>query len=371
VLTAEDSLRLNVLVATAEAIRIDEGRLCVYGLDADQELKVELNPNCRAEQYLSQVRELLSGAVLGSPGGYPVFLRRWTRMGQVDNDQLDKLLKIGEPEAVIAVSCAPSLTDDLARRAWWAAPEAENARRMLKSPAVVAGHMGRVLAEYLIDYLPFESEHRDAIESVRLVLQPGLVDEATQQRLWEAGRNRRSYRVGFLAALPDALPDAEPARIDLADHAAALMALVAAGNGHARLLQRLMDAPGQTFLREVQEALRRPADQEVYSAILEAVGGYFRGGREAAANLPRGVEALSERVVGHMAAPPAALADLLNAVPTLAAELAAMETLALVSDALVVSIFAHSSAVGSVMRKKVEPVTQCLSGALSTLRGGS
>jgi len=44
---------------------------------------------------------MLSSHVLGSPGGYPVFLQRWTRMGQTRDTQLDKLLLLGEPEAVV------------------------------------------------------------------------------------------------------------------------------------------------------------------------------------------------------------------------------------------------------------------------------
>ena len=52
--------------------------MTLYALSASgDEAKVELNPNCNPDRYLKQVRELLSGHVLGSPGGYPVFLKRW------------------------------------------------------------------------------------------------------------------------------------------------------------------------------------------------------------------------------------------------------------------------------------------------------
>ncbi|MHB8536218.1 MAG: sulfur reduction protein DsrS, partial [Sulfuricaulis sp.] len=122
-LSNEDRLRLNVLLANdIEAIRIDEGNMTVYGLARGNEARVPLNPNCRPEKYLRHVREMLSSHVLGSPGGYPVFLQRWTRMGQTRDAQLDKLLLLGEPEAVIAVAGAAGLSDELARRAWWAMP---------------------------------------------------------------------------------------------------------------------------------------------------------------------------------------------------------------------------------------------------------
>ena len=49
-----------------------------------------------------------------------MYLQRWTRMGQMRDESLEQLLLLGEPEAVVAVVCAPGLTDELARRAWWA-----------------------------------------------------------------------------------------------------------------------------------------------------------------------------------------------------------------------------------------------------------
>ena len=169
-LSAEDSLRLNVLLnQNLQAIRINDSKMVVYGLTDRGEATVQLNPNCQDEKYIKQVKELISSHVLGSPGGYPIFLRRWTRMGQARDESLESLLKLGEPEAVVAVVHASGLTDDLAYRAWWAMPTSSNARCMLKNEAVINGAMGKELAEYLIDYLPFEEEAKDIIESVRLV----------------------------------------------------------------------------------------------------------------------------------------------------------------------------------------------------------
>ena len=103
-LSPEDLLRLNVLLAgNVQAIRINESTMTLYGLSPQGEAKIKLNPTCRHEQYLRLVRETLSGHVLGSPGGYPVYLKRWTRMGQVRDESLEALLKLGEPEAVAAV----------------------------------------------------------------------------------------------------------------------------------------------------------------------------------------------------------------------------------------------------------------------------
>ena len=211
-LSAEDNLRLNVLLAqNLQAVRIDESKMVVVALTDKGEAKVPLNPNCKDEKYIKQVKAVLSTHVMGSPGGYPVFLKRWTRMGQARDESLAQLLMLGEEEAVVAAVHAAGLTDELAERAWWAMPTAENARRMLEKEAVVKGKTGPVLAEFLVEFLPFEEEQRAMIESVRLVLQPGLISEEEKQKLWKRARTKRSLYVGFMHTVPEELPEeAEP-----------------------------------------------------------------------------------------------------------------------------------------------------------------
>ncbi len=148
-LSAEDNLRLNVLLAqNLQAVRIDESKMVVFALTDKGEAKVPLNPNCKDEKYIKLVKAVLSTHVMGSPGGYPVFLKRWTRMGQARDESLAQLLMLGEEEAVVAAVHAAGLTDELAERAWWAMPTAENARRMLEKEAVVKGKTGPVLADF-------------------------------------------------------------------------------------------------------------------------------------------------------------------------------------------------------------------------------
>ena len=105
-LASEDLLRLNVLIKNVQAIRIDEHNMTVCGLSDKGEAQVPLNPNCSSDRYLRLVREFLSGTALGSPGGYPVFINRWTRMGEIKTTYLAELLMLGEPEAVTAVTRA-------------------------------------------------------------------------------------------------------------------------------------------------------------------------------------------------------------------------------------------------------------------------
>jgi hypothetical protein len=352
-LSPEDTLRLNVLVNNVEAIRIDERTLTVYGLSARGEAKVVLNPTGRAESYLKAVREFLSTAALGSPSGYPVHLNRWTRMGQARDANLVKLLMLGEPEAITAVVCAPGLTDELARRAWWSDPGADNARRMLARDCVVQGAMGRVLADYLIEHLPFETEPRLIIDSVRLVLQPGLIDAAARQRLWDKGGAQSVYRIGFLEAEPDRLPLAGNTRADAEPHAAALAPLMEAGNTLAALLRKALDAPGQAFLATCEQLLARPASQDAVVALLNVVSRYCAAARLSAEPCQDVGRILDEARRDGLQQPPARA--VVAAVPGLEREVVALLALARMDEAIVTPIFAHSSAVGSLMRRKIEP----------------
>lgn len=371
-LSSEDSLRLHVLLKNVEAIRIDEPSLTVYGLasqnGAAREAKVALNPNCRPEQYLRRVREFFSGAVLGSPGGYPLHLNRWTRMGQTKDGNLAELLMLGEPEAVAAVSGASGLTDDLARRVWWIAPTSENARRMLEREVVVRGAMGPILAQHLIDYLPFESEPRIMFDAVRLVLQPGLIDDDARTRLWAKGAKHPPYRVGFLQATPNTLPQTGAARADLADYRAALTDLVAAGNATAATLLHALDAPGQAFIDSSRGILERPTDRDVVVTVLNLLGAYFHGARRGD---PAG------RDVNHLVADAdiacvqrAECTALIRIVPTLAPDLRAVLVLSRVSEGVVIDVLAHTSATGTVLRKKLEPITQIVVAQLARLTHG-
>ena len=365
-LSSEDSLRLNVLVMNVVAVRIDERSMTVYGLSAKGEAKVPLNPTGRDEQYLKAVREFLSTAALGSPSGYPVHLNRWTRMGQARDTNLAKLLMLGEPEAVTAVVGAPGLTDDLARRAWWAEPTSDHARRMLVSENVVQGSMGKILAEHLVEHLPFESEAKLMIESVRLVLQPGLINESVRQKLWDKGAAQRSYRIGFLQAEPDSLPTAQSARADMVQHEEALKTLAGDGNRLAALLHRALSATGQNFLDTCQQALQKLGDQDAVVALLNALSDYFSNARIRVEPCQDVAEILADADVALTSGTDAQA--LLARIPGLSRELRALYALARMDEAIVTPVFARSSASGSLMRRKIEPILQSVLAEIMALR---
>ncbi|MGD8851559.1 MAG: sulfur reduction protein DsrS [Gammaproteobacteria bacterium] len=373
-LSSEDSLRLNVLLANPlQAVRIDESSMTVHALSDQGEASVKLNPRGRDDQYLKRVRELLSSQVLGSPGGYPVFLRRWTRMGQARDNSLEQLLLLGEPEAVVAVVHANGLTDEIARRAWWAMPVADNARRMLERECVVRGTMGPVLAEYLVEYLPFETEHRAMLESVRLVLQPGLISAELRDKLWRSARRKTSYYVGFMQASPDSLPEQNGARRDAEPVGDALAGLQGAGNPVARQLCRCVGVAGQAFLQTAEAVLNKPADQDVVVELLNALQSYFspvcpQG--ECGDDMPGIVDGAGKLLEGPSTCPVTAAAQaVLEVLPECRNDVRALLALAQVRESLVNPIFSRTDAIGSVMRKKLEPLTSPMREQIDQLLG--
>ena len=370
-LSPEDSLRINVMLNQAlQAVRIDESKMVVYGLSDRGEAKVPLNPNCRDEQYVKKVKEVISSHVLGSPGGYPIYLRRWTRMGQARDQSLEKLLQLGEPEAVVAVVHATGLTDELARRAWWSMQSSINARCMLQRESVVQGEMGAVLAEFLIEFLPFEEEAKDIVESVRLVLQPGLIDDETRQSIWAKGQRKNAYLVGFLKTQPDNVPEATQAHPQFEKINAGLQTLAEAGNPFASQLLRLLSESGQAFLKTAHTVLKKPTNQDVVVALFEAIESYFTSVRPKLAamdNMQQITEASAKLCQSGECSKQ--LATMLEATPETRPLVEAMLNLSLVSVSLLNPIFGRTDAVGSVMRRKIEPVTTLLFDQFATLMG--
>lgn len=367
-LRAEDALKLNVLLANSRAIRINEQTMCVHGMTDGDDAKVELNPNCAPEKYLRLVREMLSTNALGSPRGYPVYLRRWTRMGDMHNTRLEPLLMLAEDEAVIAVARADGLTDELAARIWWALPTAEVARYMLEHPRIVHGTMGPILADYLTEYLPFEIDPGTLIATVRLILQPRLISDAKRRRIWQRGGRKNHYYVGFLQTTPDELPDPQPARADYQLVQIALQTLT--DDPMAKQLIRVLSGPGQTFLSTFERVLRQPVDQDVVVELLDAMYHYFEQLRKDDREFSK-VEELEQYVDGTIQAGEPQCAAVCQRLPGHEADLRAMLLLAHSGEPLVRPIFARTDAIGSLMRKKIAPVTHAVLAATARLLGES
>jgi hypothetical protein len=373
-LTPEDALRINVLLASPiEAIRLDESRMTLLALSPKGEAKIKLNPDCRDDAYLKKVRETLSSHVLGSPGGYPVYLKRWTRMGQARDEVLESLLLLGEPEAVVAVVHASGITDELARRAWWAMQTSDNARCMLQQALVVNGEMGSVLADFLVEFLPFEEEAGHQIKTVSLVLQSDLVTEDIRLRLWEKGRLKNTYLVGFLQTLPDALPGQGDLHPCYPAVAGKLSGLLAVDNPFAVQLCRLLSPAGQAYLDCVETVLKKPSNQDVMVELLLAVAAYSH---LLPVSMPRkfdinDVARLSVDPDGEALVDANArqhLRALLDALPGDESYIYAMLFLAMLAEPILDPVFSRTDAIGTVMRKKLQPVTEPINEQIRILR---
>ena len=371
-LSPEDNLRLNVLLAQElHAVRIDESKMIVYALTAKGEAKVPLNATGKDEKYIKEVKALFSTHVMGSPGGYPVYLKRWTRMGQARDESLAQMLLLGEPEAVVAAVHASGLTDELAARAWWAMPTAENARRMLEKKAVAEGDTGKVLAEFLLEFLPFEEEQCDMIESVRLVLQPGLISQEEKEKLWARTKTKRSFYVGFLHAAADDLPVDVEAHKNYHAISKQLKALIENENPYALMLEKVLSANGQAFIKTIDDALKKPGNQDVVVSLMSAVAKYFESiapAKDAGDDITTICDEANALCQGDNEAINDVLVVLSDSSEEVSKYFSAMTVLACLSVKLVNPIFSRSDAIGTVMRKKIKPVTDPVFEQLKVLR---
>jgi hypothetical protein len=367
-LSPEDELRLNVMMAgDIQAVRIDEAAMIVHGLSSRGEASIKLHPAGRPEQYLRRVRELLAGIATGSPGGYPVYLHGWTRMGQAREKGLDCLLLLGEEEAVVSVAYSNGLTDELARRAWWAMPVADNARRMLERDCVVKGKMGRVLAAYLVEYLPFETNPHTIIDTVRLLLQPGLIDEEVRMKLWNRGAMDNAYHVGFLERMPDDLPVEVAPREDWNALNSRLSQF--ANDPCAIQLERVLSARGQAFLQTSEAMLRYPADRDVVNALLNALAAYFSPLLQPSCCGADTLDSTLANVDAFCRDTASTAGIFLHSLPDYAKEVRAMLVLSCMNSEVAAPILSRTTAGGTLMRQKLEPVTTPILQQIAVLRG--
>jgi hypothetical protein len=301
-LAPEDQFRLEILFTRPlQAVRIDESRMILHALAEDGEAQLPLHPNDKPDRYLRRVREALASYALGSPRGYPVHLSRWIRHGQLASEKLAQLLLTGEPEAITAVIYSPALTDEIARRAWWAMPTIENARLMLQRPAVAQGQMGPHLAAFLVEHMPFlQDDHLGILDTVITLLYSEILTPEQELTLWRRGRRSTTHLVGFLELRATRLPEARNSDDDLA------------------------------FVRTALEIFEKPETQEVITRTLNAIGQHF-----------------TQRMTTHPSTTIAALAA--------------------INASLVESVFARTTAIGSLMREKTEPALRPVREALQQL----
>jgi len=394
-LSNEDSLRLNVLMAQqVKAIRIDEGKMLIYALTAKGEAKITLNPNEKNDRYLKQIRDFLSTKVLGIAGGFPVYITHWNRLGEARSSNLDKLLLLGEDAATIAVVNSKELTPELASSAWWAYQSADNARSMLANKLVVAADIGKELAQFLLEFLPFEEQPENMLASIRLVLQADLISEQDKLNLWKKAKSKNTLYLGFMDTLPNHIPEPIGPHNEYQSIKNELSTLLEHKNPFAVSLSHLLDSPGQTFINTAQLALKRPQNQIVYAALIESIRRYtlsFQINSEAENGKILYEYSLGLRSNGEVetdinniiavckdlieepdnkqdSAIAKALQEVLLVLPQLKEQLLAILVLSRTSQAVTFPVFSQSNAVGTLMRKKIKPITDEISINLKALQ---
>ena len=264
-LEPEDTLKLNVLIATSVAIRIDTYKLTVVGLNAQfKEQTIELKPSGDSAVYIAEVKKLLVSQVLGAMGGYPSYLKRWSRMGQVESSNLNSLLKLGEVEAVVAVANSTNLDDELLKLAWWCATntdsQAEIGRFLLTKPFVLKTSTGREIAQYLLEFLPFVNDTEQLIDTTSLVLQGDLIDQKDKNRLWKQGQRKTALLVGFVERMTGSLPNELNTQAQRYTH---------------QELQIANSEQSQVFLNTMAHILKKINQEYVLYRALEALGKYM------------------------------------------------------------------------------------------------
>ncbi len=342
-LEPEDILKLNVLIATSIAIRIDTYKLTVVGLNAQfKEQTIVLKPSGNSEAYLKQVKKLLVTQVLGAMGGYPSYLKRWSRMGQVESSNLTSLLKLGEVEAVVAVSNAINLDEGLLKLTWWCATntdsQAEIGRFLLTKPFVLKTQTGRDIAQYLLEFLPFVTDIEQLIETTSLVLQERLIEQQDKDRLWQQGQRKTAFLVGFVERMQGNLPNEfnlSPPNYKHAD------------------LHIINNQQTQLFLTTLAHILKKINQEYVLYRALEVLGQYMS--HQAISRQNTIVKITTQ------------ISDLSFTADYEQAPLEARLLLAGVSEQLVVSTISAHNLTGSAIRKKLANVLEPIQDALKVL----
>ncbi len=273
-LGAQDKLRLGVLATrSVRAIRIDEAAASLAALTDAGEARIPLDPGTDPNRYFRALRDYLSELFLNLPGGYPSHIGRWTRMDSLHREPA-RLLLLGDPEAVVAVAFADRLDARVAADVWWCNQSVEIALALLRHPGAADWPVGRELAHYMLEHLPFEEDAATVAGALGRILQPGLINADRAADLWRRGRRRHPWRVGFFLGHPALYPDTRGEHPDF-------RALEERFSGPDRnpvalLLLEFLGEPGRNSLAALVGALDNPREQEVVTLVFRRMQEVFR-----------------------------------------------------------------------------------------------
>ncbi len=356
VLDTRDKLRLKVLATrTVRAIRIDEPGARLTALTEEGEANIPLEPGANAARYFRALRDYLSDMFLNLPGGYPAHIGRWTRMASLRRDP-GRLLLLGDPEAVVAVACSDDVDGRLAADAWWCAQSMEIALALLRHKQAAEWPIAPELAEYVLEYLPFEERSATVTDALGRILQPGLLDPSRVLTLWQRGRRRHTWRSGFFLGHPSLYPE------DRGEHPAATDLFARLQNqgfeAHplAGLLLKHYRAEGRNTLAALLGALEKPQEQEVVTLVFREIDARIAwpgiDGEK-----PRTIEGAERRAVELIRQQKRQHPELLGFLSSGESEaLRALALLSQVSEEMLGPVFSGNSFGGTVMRRHLDPL---------------
>jgi len=374
-ISSEDQLRIQVMLHNSpKAVRLDESRMTMYALTPDGEASIPLSPNCSNDQYLKHVREMLSEQVLGGNGGYPIYIKRWSRMGQTGGIHLGEFLLLGEPEAVVAVANSSSLTIDLAHNVWWAiantAQQAEQGLHLLRHSCVVHSDLGREISQFLMEHLAFVTDTEEMLSILSLLLQEGLLDDDQIKQIWRRSQERGKgvYQVAFLQSRPLSLPDQLAPHPGYKGFIDACQELSDKGNSAAKTIITIGSAEGQTFIALARDLLDKVANEDSVYVLMNAIGAFFSN-LGIPATRERSLEMCQLQIRGWIEdGRIKSVAELLGHHPEYREKLQAIILLSCVREEVAFSFVLHSGAVGRSIRKKLTPLFDLIRGNLEQLQ---
>jgi hypothetical protein len=239
----------------------------------------------------------------------------------------------------------------------------------------VQSEIGQELARFLVEFLPYEEEPLSMLISTRLVLQAGLISDDDVMKLWKKAKSKNTLYVGFLDVRADNMPEPIAAHSRYNELQTALSDQLKNENPYALMLSKLLSASGQSFLNTAEASFKRISNYDVAGGLIEAIRRYvFVRHVEAGEDMhslslglnPGGevqtdineillwVDNLYHEKQGMSCTDE--LKAIQSTIPEFSTHIQAMLNLSRISQTVLAPTIAKSTAMGTLMRKKLKPV---------------
>ena len=136
-------------------------------------------------------------------------------------------------------------------------------------------------------------------------------------------------------------------------------------DGYCQILRRLSASSGQTFLATIDTVIKKMTNQDVALQLFNAIQQYFNAEQSLVQDLPRTIEDISEKSLQQLQE----LKVGTEITPDIEAYLQALLQLAQISEQILNPVFAQTDAIGSVMRKRLQHITEFIVQNTSILQG--